>query len=109
MTFKELSEQELEGVLASKEKALVMFYADWCPFCHHFLSIFKSASSPYVHYYGVKVNEDSSPLWDRYDIKAVPTLLAFDSSGQVVARRDSRLGVGLSKSDLDSILKELQL
>jgi thiol-disulfide isomerase/thioredoxin len=106
MTFKELSEHELEGVLASEEKALVMFHADWCPFCHRFLAVFRGASSPHRHFYGVKINEDSSPLWDRYDIKAVPTLLAFDG-GKVVARRDSRLGVGLGKSNLDSILKEL--
>lgn len=104
--MQDLSEHELERVLASKEKALVMFYADWCPFCHHFLSVFKGIKLPQYNHYGVKVNEDASPLWDRFDIRAVPTLIAF-YGGRAVARWDSRLGAGLGKGDLDSILKEL--
>ncbi|MGI0020275.1 MAG: thioredoxin family protein [Nitrososphaera sp.] len=103
--MKGLALQELESVLASGEKALVMFTADWCPFCRRFESIFDGAKSPYVHY-AVKVNEDESPLWDRFDIKAVPTLAAF-RNGQMVARRESRLGAGLGKGEMDSILKEL--
>lgn len=50
------------------------------------LSVFNGADTPLPYnHYGVKVNEDASPLWDRFGIRAVPTLLAFDG-GRAAAR-----------------------
>jgi thioredoxin 1 len=98
-------------LLSSKEKALVMFYADWCPFCQRFKPIFESAigirstNNGYT-LYECKVNDDDNPLWDRFSISAVPTLLAFDK-GKIISRRDAKMGVGLNQSDLDSMLKEI--
>ena len=57
--------------------------------------------------YGAKVNDDENPLWDRFSINAVPTIIAFDK-GDIISRRDAKMGAGLSKSDLDSLLKELE-
>jgi thioredoxin 1 len=53
------------------------------------------------------VNDDDNPLWDRFSINAVPTIIAFDN-GDIISRRDAKMGAGLSKSDLDSLLKELE-
>ena len=88
-----------------------MFYSDWCPFCHRFKPIFESATITKsgdngYKFYESKVNDDENPLWDRFSINAVPTLLAFDK-GKIVSRRDAKMGVGLSQSDLDSLLKEI--
>ena len=50
-------------------KDLVMFYADWCPFCQRFKPLFESvagkSSSTTNSYkmYGAKVNDDDNPLW----------------------------------------------
>jgi len=52
------------------------------------------------------INDDDNPLWDRFSINTVPTLIAFNKS-EIIARRDSKMGLGLNKSDLDSILKEI--
>jgi hypothetical protein len=52
------------------------------------------------------INDDDSPLWNRFSINTVPTLIAFNKS-KIIARRDSKMGFGLNKSDLDSILKEI--
>jgi hypothetical protein len=52
------------------------------------------------------INDDNNPLWDRFSINTVPTLIAFDK-GEVISRRDSKMGLGLDKSDVYSILKEL--
>jgi hypothetical protein len=52
------------------------------------------------------INDDDNPLWDRFSINIVPTLVAFNKS-EIIARRDSKMGFGLNKSDLDSILKEI--
>jgi len=44
-------------------------------------------------------------LWERFSIQAVPTIIAFEK-GKIISRRDAKMGVGLNKSDLDSIMKE---
>jgi thioredoxin 1 len=106
-----LEPNQFDNLLSSKEKALVMFYADWCPFCQRFKPIFESAISirsknnGYT-LYECKVNDDDNPLWDRFSISAVPTLLAFEK-GKIISRRDAKMGVGLNQSDLDSMLKEI--
>ena len=86
-----------------------MFYADWCPFCQRFKPVFESAittksTSNGYKFYESKVNDDDNPLWDRFSISAVPTLIAFDK-GKIIS--SAKMGVGLNESDLDSILKEI--
>ena len=82
------------------------FYADWCPFCKRFQPVFESAKSKYKKIQ-LKLNEDENPMWDRFAISAVPTVIAFDGN-KIVARKDARMGIGLDKSDIDSLLKELK-
>jgi thioredoxin 1 len=106
-----LEPNQFDSLLASKEKALVMFYADWCPFCQRFKPVFESAittksTSNGYKFYASKVNDDDNPLWDRFSISAVPTLIAFDK-GKIISRRDAKMGIGLNESDLDSLLKEI--
>ena len=102
---------QFDSLLSSGKRALVMFYADWCPFCQRFKPIFESAittnpASNGYKFYESKVNDDGNQLWDRFSISAVPTLIAFDK-GKIISRRDAKMGVGLNESDLDSILKEV--
>jgi hypothetical protein len=52
------------------------------------------------------INDDDNPLWDRFSIKTVPTLIAF-YEGNIISRRDAKMGFGLDKSHIDSILKEI--
>jgi len=52
------------------------------------------------------INDDDDPLWDRFSIIAVPTLIAFDRD-EIISRRDAKMGVGLNKTDIDSILIEI--
>ena len=106
-----LEPNDFDSLLSSKKKALVMFYADWCPFCQRFKPIFESANNNEsairgYTFYESKINDDDNPLWDRFVISAVPTLLAFDN-GKIISRRDAKTGVGLSQSDLDSMLNEI--
>jgi len=52
------------------------------------------------------INDDDNPLWDRFSISAVPTLIAFDK-GKIISRRDTKMGVGLNESDLNSLFSEI--
>ena len=111
-TMEHLEPNDFDSMLSSKKRALVMFYADWCPFCQRFKPIFESANDNEsairgYTFYESKINDDDNPLWDRFVISAVPTLLAIDN-GKIISRRDAKTGVGLSQSDLDSMLNEIQ-
>ncbi|MDQ6864322.1 MAG: thioredoxin family protein [Thermoproteota archaeon] len=107
-----LEPTQFDKLFAVGGKVLVMFYADWCPFCQRFKPLFESvaakSSSNATNYkmYGAKVNADDNPLWDRFSINAVPTIIAFDK-GNIISRRDAKMSAGLNESDLDSILKEI--
>lgn len=95
-------------IVESKGKYLVLFYADWCPYCAKFKPIFEKydIKLPY-RLVGAKVNEDDNPLWDMFKIESIPTIIAFDN-GEIVSRRDASEGVGLTSADIESMIKELE-
>jgi thioredoxin 1 len=104
-----LEPNQFDGLLSEGKKTLVMFYAGWCPFCQKFKPIFESfANSPEkdMNFFASMINDDDNPLWDRFSINTVPTLIAFDKS-VIISRRDAKMGLGLNKSDIDSILAEI--
>jgi thioredoxin 1 len=116
LAVKNLEPDQIDNILSKDKKVLIMFYADWCPFCQKFKPIFESLSSlvpnepkskTKYRTYAAKVNDDDNPLWERFSINSIPTLIAFDQT-TIAARRDARMGIGLAKSDLDSILRELK-
>ncbi len=93
-------------ILNNKDKTLVLFYASWCPYCANFKPTFESANVERVKKMGALVDEDENPLWDRFNIQAVPTMIAFEN-GKIIGRRDAKKHIGLTKSDMESITKEL--
>ncbi|MEM3403100.1 MAG: thioredoxin family protein [Nitrososphaeria archaeon] len=92
------------GNLREEGMVIVVFYTTYCPFCVKFEVILKE-HLPKIGYNILKadITDDDNPLWDKYSIKAVPTLIAF-KNGKTVARKDSSLGVGLNEEDLRSFL-----
>ncbi len=94
-------------VLNSKQKTLVLFYAEWCPYCANFKPTFEEINSNGIQKMAALVNEDENPLWDRFNIQAVPTMIAFQD-GNILTRRDAKRGVGLTRIDIESIIKELK-
>jgi len=93
-------------VLDNSTKTLVLFYADWCPYCANFKPAFEEISSDKIPKKTALVNEDENPLWDRFDIQMVPTMIAFQN-GKILTRRDAKSGIGLTRKDMESIVKEL--
>jgi thioredoxin len=104
-----LQPNQFDRLLSEGKKTLVMFYADWCPFCQRFKPTFESFTNSTIDdisFYASMINDDDNPLWDRFSIKTVPTLIAF-YKGNIISRRDAKMGFGLDKSHIDSILKEI--
>jgi thioredoxin 1 len=85
--------------IKSKDKAIVLFYATWCPFSRHFLPIFTeySKSSPKEC---LRVVVDEEPeLCDEYGIEIYPTVLMIEN-GKIYKRLDSEPHVYLTKEQL---------
>ena len=102
-------QNHFDKLLSEGKRILVMFYADWCPFCQKFKLTFESfanTSDKKIKFYAHMINDDDDPLWDRFSINTVPTLIAFDGN-EIISRRDSKMGTGLNKTDIDSILMEI--
>jgi thioredoxin 1 len=93
-------------VLGNDKKTVVLFYATWCPYCTNFKPTFESAKINTANKMGSIIDEDENPLWDMFNIQAVPTMIAFQN-GKIISRRDAKKHVGLTKSDMDSIIAEL--
>ena len=87
-------------------KTLVLIYASWCPYCVSFKLTFEEINSDGIQKKAVLVDEDENPLWDRFDIQAVPTMIAFQN-GNILARRDTKKGIGLTGKNMESMFKEL--
>jgi thioredoxin len=98
------SEEFDSKVLKSNKKTVVLFYATWCPYCANFKPTFESAKIG--NKIGSIIDEDENPLWDRFNIQAVPTIIVFQD-GKIISRKDAKKHTGLTKSDMDSIVKEL--
>lgn len=93
-------------VLGNNKKTVVLFYATWCPYCANFKPTFESAKIETANKMESIIDEDENPLWDRFNIQAVPTMIVFQN-GKIISRRDAKKHVGLTKSDMDSMVTEL--
>jgi thioredoxin 1 len=96
--------RKLDATLAGR-RALVLFHATWCSHCRAFKPVFNE-SAPALHghdVFEVVLDDDDNPLWDKYGIEVVPTVIFFDG-GKVAQRLDARRGVGLEAADLKRAL-----
>jgi thiol-disulfide isomerase/thioredoxin len=89
----------------SKDKAVVLFYATWCPFSRAFLPIFEeySKSNPEEC---LRVIVDEEPdVCEEYSIEYYPTVIMF-KKGKVHKRLDAEPHVGLSKKQLKELTEK---
>lgn len=93
-------------VLSNNQKTVVLFYASWCPYCADFKPTFETTNTNNTKKIETLLDEDDNPLWDRFNIQAVPTMIAFEN-GKIISRRDAKKHVGLTRGDMESITKEL--
>jgi len=102
------NEEELNGILEKTEKVLALFYASWCPYCRNIVPAFdkKIANFTVGRVIHVLLDDYDNPLWDNYDVEAVPTVIFFEK-GKVSRRLDGKFGVGLNEKKLNIWLEEL--
>ena len=87
----------------------IRFWADWCPFCKSFLTIFESAVVKRAEPLGALANisDESNPLWETFKVDIVPTLVGF-REGLVIVRKDGVAGMGLGMRELKDALRKME-
>ncbi len=99
-----LGPKDFEGRrLRRKGLWAVAVLADWCPFCRAFRPLFERFDGGGIFESALAdVTDTASPLWDRFQIEVVPTLLAF-RDGELVHRIDGIPMEGLGPGDLENL------
>lgn len=95
-------EYDLDGTLKSKDRAVVLFYASWCPFSQRFLPIFEKYAKNETRVC-IRVKTDDKPsLCEEYSVEVVPTVILFEK-GRVKKRLDGAPGIGLDEEQLKDL------
>jgi len=103
------TKQDLNAELKKNKTVLALFYASWCPYCTRFVPTFdkKAASLGVKNVIHVLLDDYDNPLWDDYDIPAVPTIIFFED-GKVSKRLDGQLCNGLSEGQFKTWIEEFK-
>ena len=90
---------DITAHVSGAKKTIVFFEMTFCPYCiaykARFADLVRERSAD-LDFLRVTLDDPGNPLWRRYGIHAVPTVIAF-AAGEIVARADSILAFGLSK------------
>ncbi len=89
----------------NKNKAVVLFYATWCPFSQRFLPIFEEYSKKNPEACLRVIVDEEPDVCEEYAIEYYPTVILF-KNGKVCKRLDSEHGVGLSKKQFEEFTEE---
>lgn len=90
---------DISSYVSDDKRTVVLFEMTGCPFCRRFqpdFQDFTAARSGACSFLRVKLDAYDNPLWGKYEIEAVPTVIVFEK-GEIVSRADSVPGVGLSE------------
>ena len=103
------NKQDIDSELKKNKNVLALFYSSWCPYCTRFVPTFdkKVASLGVKNVIHVLLDDYENPLWDDYDIPAVPTIILFED-GKVYKRLDGKLGTGLSEGQFKTWIEEFK-
>lgn len=85
---------------------VVGFLADWCPYCVRFLPELGRLLEEGRTVVCADLSDEDDPLWERFSIDIVPTVLVF-RDGREVFRANGVAGVGLTSTDLRAVREAL--
>ncbi|MFH2108237.1 MAG: thioredoxin family protein [Chrysiogenia bacterium] len=102
---------DISPYFAKDRKTVILFEMTLCPFCRMFQSRFldfAAACSRDHDFLRVKLDDHGNPLWERYQIETVPTVMVF-SNGQIQSRLDSIPLRGISRKKWGEFQEKIQL
>lgn len=94
----------LADELKDRDRTLVLFYAEWCPFSLRFLPHFEEFAGEHPGECRIiEIGEDPEAC-EAYAIEVYPTVLEFQN-GRLLKRLDATPGVGLSPAQLEKFCR----
>lgn len=104
-----IREQELKEAVGSNDKVAALFMATWCPFCRAFRPVFEGNIKKLKGWVPVMVflDDENNLLWDKYNIKAIPTVIYFKNE-KILLRLDATAGAGLNEAELLNSFKQVR-
>ena len=82
--YKFFSNEEIDGILKTKQSVVLVFKTPWCLPCKKLDAVLDSFSKNRPTWEVVKINMDTNKdLAENYEVKSVPTLLFFKESKQL--------------------------
>lgn len=82
--YKFFSNEEIDGILKTKQSVVLVFKTPWCLPCKKLDAVLDSFSKNRPNWEVVKINMDTNKdLAENYEVKSVPTLLFFKESKQL--------------------------
>lgn len=99
-----LTEQDFDGQRLQRDGDwAVLFSAGWCPYCQAFQPQFETAEKRAEHGMAhADLSDEQNPLWDRFAVRTVPTLVAF-RDGKAIWRKDATPMIGLRAKALKQL------
>ena len=107
--IKVYTQEDLDVELKKHKAVLAVFYSSCCPYCLRFMPAFekKVANMGFKSVIHVILDDYDDPMWDTYDIPAVPTIIFFENA-KVSKRLDAQLGRGLSEGDFKTWISKIK-
>jgi thioredoxin 1 len=103
--IKNAGKGNIKDEIGEKDKALVLFYATWCPFSQRFLPIFEEYARDNPEECISVVVDDRPDVCEEYSIEYYPTVILF-KKGKVSGRLDAEPGVGLDRNKLKALTEK---
>ncbi len=82
-------------------RSVVIFSADWCPYCISFFNNWNEYSK-ISKVFIADITDVESDLWDVFNIDVVPTMAVFEN-GSLAKRWDGQLQRGLTIDQIESV------
>ena len=98
----------LERTLKSRDSAIVLFYASWCPFSRSFLPVFERTAKERADRLFRVLVDDQPELCAEYRVDVFPTVIFF-KNGEVARRLNGLAGFGLDEKSLSEFIADCTL
>jgi len=91
-----LTKDNFEQVVTGNDTVIVDFWAPWCGPCRSFAPVFEAASENHTGVVFAKVNTEEEPeLAGHFEIRSIPTLMAFREQVLLFAQPGAMPAAGL--------------